>query len=111
MYYNKYLLLFIHLDVYCIQILLLHSSSPCYGAQNGTDITLTSDSAYNLLLSTGRYQEIWFLCKPFEAIISLIVYALMYFRAKCLLKVILLFIPIWNIVVMRKKRDYIFSTL
>ena len=37
-----------------------------------------------------------------------IVYALMYFSAKCLLKVICLFIRIWNIVVMRKKRDCIF---
>ena len=37
-----------------------------------------------------------------------IVYALMYFRAKCLLKVMFLFIPVWKIVVMRKKRDCIF---
>ena len=40
--------------------------------------------------------------------ILLLVYALMYFRAKCLLKVIFLFIPLWNIIVMRKKRDCIF---
>ena len=32
-----------------------------------------------------------------------IVYAFMYFRAKCLLKVIFFFISIWNIAVMRKK--------
>ena len=31
-----------------------------------------------------------------------LVYSLMYFRAKCLLKVIFLFIPIWNIVVIIK---------
>ena len=43
-----------------------------------------------------------------EYTFRLLVYALMYFRAKCLLKVIFLFIPIWNIVVMRKKRDCIF---
>ena len=35
--------------------------------------------------------------------ISSLVYAHMYFRAKCLLKVFFLFIPIWNIIVMRKK--------
>ena len=43
-------------------------------------------------------------------VFSIIVYALMYFHAKCLLKVIFLFIPIWNIVVM-KKRDCIFFSL
>ena len=37
-----------------------------------------------------------------------LVYALMYSRAKCLLKLNFLFILIWNIVVMRKKRDCIF---
>ena len=35
--------------------------------------------------------------------ISLLVYALVYFCAKCLVKMIFLLIPIWNIVVMRKK--------
>ena len=38
-----------------------------------------------------------------------IVYALMYLRAKCLLKGIFLFIPFWNIIVMRKKRIAFFS--
>ena len=46
-----------------------------------------------------------------DVMIRELVYALMYFRAKCLLKVIFLFILIWNIVVMRTKGLHFFLTL
>ena len=48
-------------------------------------------------------------CEGLHHTVAILVYALMYFRAKCLLKVIFLFIPIWNIVVMRKKGIAFFS--
>ena len=60
------------------------------------------------ILYIKLYIELFVQKSQLILLFRLIVYVLMYFCAKCLLKVIFLFPPIWKIVVMRKTRDCIF---